>query len=166
VKNVVVFDNDKVEETNMNRLIGAWISDVKKRLLKTKVAERIFKKILPNNNLVCIPDKWQNHPDLLQLCDIVVGCVDTYSERQQLEAECRRYLIPYIDIGMDVNDSKCGYYMSGQVILSMPGMPCMFCTGYLTDEKLGREAARYGNTGGRPQVVWANGVLASLPSAF
>jgi hypothetical protein len=161
VRNVTVFDNDRVEDTNMNRLIGAWFNDVKKRLLKTKVAERIFKKILPNNNLICIPDKWQTRPELLQQCDIVVGCVDTYAERQQLEAECRRYLMPYIDIGMDINSNKGEPYMSGQIILSMPGMPCMFCTGYLTDEKLGLEAAKYGNTGGRPQVVWANGLLAS-----
>ena len=51
--------------------------------------------------------------------------------------------------------------MGGQVILSMPGGPCMFCLGFLTEEKLGREAANYGAAGGRPQVVWPNGVLAS-----
>ena len=33
--------------------------------------------------------------------------------------------------------------------------------GFLTDEKLAAEAARYGNAGPRPQVVWPNGVLAS-----
>lgn len=51
--------------------------------------------------------------------------------------------------------------MGGQVILSMPGSPCMFCVGYLTEEKLGREAAKYGAAGGRPQVAWANGVLSA-----
>jgi hypothetical protein len=33
--------------------------------------------------------------------------------------------------------------------------------GFLTEERLAREAARYGNVGGRPQVIWPNGVLAS-----
>ena len=160
-KNVLVYDDDKVEETNLNRLIGAWYSDVKKKLQKIKIAQRVFKKLLPKNNLVCVAEKWQNKPELLQLCDIVLGGVDTYSERHQLEAECRRYLIPYIDIGMDVNSFQNGPYMSGQVVLTMPAMPCMFCTGYLSEDKLGKEAARYGDTGGRPQVVWANGVLAS-----
>ena len=51
--------------------------------------------------------------------------------------------------------------MSGQIILSAPGGPCMFCMHFLTDEKIGREVANYGAAGGRPQVVWANGVLAS-----
>ena len=48
-----------------------------------------------------------------------------------------------------------------QVILSSPGGPCMRCMGFLTEEKLAQEAARYGNAGRRPQVVWPNGVLAS-----
>ena len=37
----------------------------------------------------------------------------------------------------------------------------MRCMGFLTEEKLAEEAARYGNAGARPQVVWPNGVLAS-----
>jgi hypothetical protein len=51
--------------------------------------------------------------------------------------------------------------MGGQVILSMPGGPCMFCLGFLRDANLAREAALYGAAGGCPQVVWPNGVLAS-----
>jgi hypothetical protein len=33
--------------------------------------------------------------------------------------------------------------------------------GFLTDELLTQEAARYGDAGGRPQVIWSNGVLCS-----
>ncbi|HWJ30353.1 MAG TPA: ThiF family adenylyltransferase, partial [Flavisolibacter sp.] len=98
----------------------------------------------------------------LHSCDIVVGCVDSYAERQQLEAECRRYLIPYIDIGMDVYKvEEEAPAMSGQVMLTLPGSSCFWCYGFLTEEKLAKEAAKYGNVGGRPQVVWPNGILAS-----
>ena len=163
VENILVYDDDKVEETNLNRLIGAWFKDVKKSVQKTSVAKRLIKKILPNAKVECINTRWQQNPELLQRCDVVFGCVDSYSERQQLEAECRRYLIPYIDIGMDVHKSIGEpHIMSGQIILSMPGSPCMSCFGFLTEKKLGLEAAKYGNIGGRPQVVWANGVLASI----
>jgi hypothetical protein len=51
--------------------------------------------------------------------------------------------------------------LPGSTILSSPGEFCMRCMGFLSDEKLAQEAARYGNVGGRPQVVWPNGVLAS-----
>jgi hypothetical protein len=162
VRNVVIFDDDAVEDSNMNRLVGAWFRDVKNKMLKTSIAKRVIKKILPKANVVVINDRWQNRPDVLQSCDIVLGCVDSYAEREQLEAECRRYLIPLIDIGMDVHQSEDQLYsMSGQIILSMPGCSCMRCFGFLTEKKLAQEAAKYGKVGGRPQVVWPNGVLAS-----
>ena len=63
---------------------------------------------------------------------------------------------------MDVHKINTkSYTMSGQIILSMPGSPCMHCFGFLTEEKLAKEASLYGDVGGRPQVVWPNGVLAS-----
>jgi len=162
VKNIAVFDDDKVEDTNLNRLVGSWFSDVKNALLKTAVAERVIKNILPTANVVRVNTRWQDNPELLQSCDLVFGNVDSYAERQQAEAECRRYLIPYIDIGMDVYQvDDDPHAVAGQVILSLPGFPCMSCFGFLTEKKLAQEAAKYGKVGGRPQVVWPNGVLAS-----
>lgn len=66
----------------------------------------------------------------------------------------------YIDIGMDVHGDERPV-IGGQIILSSPCGPCMTCMGFLTAEKLAAEAARYGSAGGRPQVVWPNGALAS-----
>jgi hypothetical protein len=44
----------------------------------------------------------------------------------------------------------------------MPGQPCLRCLGFLTDERINTEAQNYGAVGGKPQVVWPNGVLASF----
>jgi molybdopterin/thiamine biosynthesis adenylyltransferase len=158
----IIFDDDKIEESNLNRLVGGWAKDVTIASKKTLIAERTIKNVLPNAEVQVVNSRWQNNPEELQKCDIVVGCVDSYLERDQLEAECRRYLIPLIDIGMDVHPSGTNeYIMSGQVILSMPGGACMRCMKFITDENLAKEAAKYGNVGGKPQVVWPNGVLAS-----
>jgi len=162
VRNITVFDDDVIEMSNLNRLIGAQHNDIKNKEFKVAIASRLIKSILPQANVTEIKARWQERCEELQKCDIILGCVDTYLARQQLEAECRRFLIPFIDIGMDVFESNdCAYHMSGQVILSMPGMASMKSMGFLTDEKLAAEAAKYGNAGGRPQVVWPNGVLAS-----
>lgn len=162
VKNIFIFDEDRMEETNHNRLIGGWFSDIAKKMLKVDIAKRLIKKIFPKAKVVVKGKRWQECPEILQSCDIVFGSADSYSERQQLEAECRRYLIPLIDIGMDVHkEGDEPYSISGQVILSMPGMPCMTCMGFITEKKLSIEAAKYGKVGGRPQVVWPNGILAS-----
>jgi hypothetical protein len=67
-----------------------------------------------------------------------------------------------VDIGLDVHQSgNEPPRMAGQVIVSMPGELCMTCLGFLTRPKLEKEAEQYGAAGPRPQVVWANGVLAS-----
>lgn len=162
VGNLVIFDNDVVEESNLNRLVGAWASDSKSRIFKTEVAKRVISSVSPKTNVCLINKRWQDASEELQACDVIIGCVDSYVERQQAESECRRYLIPYIDIGMDVHKvDDDPYSISGQVILSLPGKPCLACLGFLTELKLAREAAKYGNIGGRPQVVWPNGVLAS-----
>jgi hypothetical protein len=92
---------------------------------------------------------------------VIFSCVDTFSERKQIETTARRYLIPDIDVGMDVFKVEDGFSIGGQVALSMPGGLCLRCYGILTDARLAREAAEYGAAGHRPQVVWANGVLAS-----
>jgi hypothetical protein len=63
---------------------------------------------------------------------------------------------------MDVHEAPGGYSISGQVVLSSPGGPCLWCLGILNEKRLAQEAGRYGKAGSRPQVVWPNGVLASL----
>lgn len=155
-------DPDAIEDTNTNRLIGGTLADVAKARSKVEIAERIIRGLVPNARIVSVPKDWHEAVDDLKLCDVIVGAVDSFKEREQLERFARRHLIPYIDIGMDLHDlGKSGFLVSGQVILSMPGGPCMRCCGFITDERLEEEARRYGAAGSRPQVVWSNGVLAS-----
>jgi len=157
-----LFDNDAVENSNLNRLVGGTYVDAKKDTPKVDVATRIINGINPTAKIAKLKSRWQDLPERLRACDIVFGCVDSFAERRDLEITTRRYLIPYLDIGMDVH--RTGNeppHMAGQVILSMPGELCMTCLGFLTEEKLAREAERYGAAGSRPQVVWANGILAS-----
>lgn len=156
------FDGDVIDETNLNRLVSAFAADVQDEMPKAVIAERLVQGLLPNANAKMHQGRWQDAPELLRGCDVVIGCVDSFAARRELEVACRRYLIPYVDIGMDVTLVE-GHppRMAGQVILSMPGGPCMFCLGFLTEERIAQEAARYGAAGPRPQVVWPNGVLAS-----
>jgi hypothetical protein len=162
-QNFVLYDADRVEESNLNRMIGAEVADVTDRTLKVDVAERLIRKLWPSAAVRKYAGRWQGHPQLLRSCDIVFGCVDGFAERGELESCTRRYLIPLIDIGMDVQPAVAGQppRMAGQVILSMPGEPCMRCLQFLSESTLAREAARYGAAGHNPQVVWSNGALAS-----
>ena len=155
-------DPQTIEDTNTNRLVGGTLADVEAENPKTVIAERLIRGLQPHARIVSVQDIWQVGTDQLKTADVIIGAVDSFKEREQLERFARRYLTPYIDIGMDVHDlGKMGFLVSGQVILSTPGSPCLRCCGFITDDRLEGEANHYGAAGGRPQVVWSNGVLAS-----
>jgi hypothetical protein len=157
-----IYDGDIAEDSNLNRLIGANENDPVKEPPKIEIARRIIKGLRGNAIVDAYNCRWQDNPEPLRGCDIIFGSVDGFSQRRELEACARRYLIPLIDIGMDVHcvDDEPPR-MGGQVILSMPGDPCMFCLGFLNKRVLAQEGERYRDAGDRPQVVWPNGVLAS-----
>lgn len=159
---LLVSDFDKVDTSNLNRMIGSRPEDAENNALKTDVIERMAGEINPSVDVIKLNGLWQEHEIKLRSCDVIVGCVDKYAERDGLERFCRRYKIPYVDIGMDVHIVETGYSISGQIILSVSGGPCMRCLGFLTDAKLALEQGHYGEAGGKPQVVWPNGVLASI----
>ncbi|MGH7626138.1 MAG: HesA/MoeB/ThiF family protein, partial [Gemmatimonadaceae bacterium] len=162
VENIRVADGDRIDESNLNRLVGATADDVDARRIKVEIASRIASAVNRSVNIMTHEGPWQQRAELFRSSDIIVGCVDSFAQRQEAEVLARRFAIPYIDIGMDVHQvGDDPPRIGGQLILSMPGGPCMTCLGFLTPDKLAREAARYGAAGGRPQVVWSNGVLAS-----
>lgn len=162
----VLCDDDVIENSNLNRLVGATVSDVKRCLRKTAIAKRVIRGLQPLNRIDDKPGKWQEKMEHLRDCDIIFGCLDSFLARRDLEGFCRRCFIPLIDIGMDVPSSGEHPEIYGQVVLSLPGCPCLHCMGVLSERTLSQEAQNYGNAGERPQVVWSNGVLASTAVGF
>ena len=158
----VCVDPDIVEDSNLNRLVGATAADAENATPKADVAERMVRGLVAAPRFLALACRWQDATEALAECDIIVGGVDSYRERSELEAFCRRMMIPCIDMGMDVHDLGDQFAIGGQVILSSPGGPCLWCLGVLTDARLEQEAQKYGAAGGKPQVVWPNGVLASF----
>lgn len=158
-----VIDPDIIEPSNLNRLVGATQADIEAKRPKVSIAERTIKGIRPGIHVDVAQAKWQQSDHLIKDAHVVFGCLDGYRQRMFLESAARRYLLPYIDIGMDVTEVAAHEYaIAGQMIASFPGYPCMQCIGFLTPERLSREENDYGDAGMNPQVVWTNGTLASL----
>lgn len=162
VQNFMICDPDKVEDTNLNRLIGATEQDATAGTRKVDVAARLVLGLAPHARIARMFGPWEEHASTLRSADIIFGCLDSYRARRDVELFSRRYLIPLVDIGLDVVSAEGEPpQMSGQVIASVAGFPCMACLGFLNEVTLAKEAARYGDAGVRPQVVWGNGILAS-----
>lgn len=192
----VLVDPDDIDETNTNRLVGGTLADVYRRPArfavlrrlvrylnrlaggtldhidiepaKVGIGARVVRGLNPRARIIAVHQRWQKATEALRSADVIVGALDSFRERDELERFARRYLIPYIDLGMDVHclSGRTGSLVSGQVILSTPGGPCLRCCGLVTEERLREEAHEYGKAGARPQVVWPNGVLASAATGL
>lgn len=162
IGNCVVVDPDTIEDHNLNRLIGGKFMFLKRGKAKVVIARDLILGIQPTARVQMERSLWQVAAESLRRCDVIVGGLDSFRARDELERFCRQNLIPYIDMGMDVTKVGDGFLVAGQVLLSSPGGPCLRCVGVVTDERLSEEAAQYGAAGGKPQVVWPNGVLASI----
>jgi hypothetical protein len=172
VGRIIVIDPDLYENSNRHRLVGAE----RKHLGQPKVdifhrlAKRIGLGARVHRIRAAIPDS--EAVRALLKADVIVGCVDTLFTRADLQEIASRYLIPYIDIGTTIRpipDAAGGdsrVVVSGNVLSFIPGSFCMWCSGFLSDEKLMQE--QNGPTRGyfeknnqEAQVISFNGLVAS-----
>src|SRR5438309_335121 len=65
-----LFDHDLVEESNLNRLIGANRQDVLKATPKVEIAARLIRGVNPSATVASIQCKWQEAAAQLRLCEI------------------------------------------------------------------------------------------------
>lgn len=165
-KNYVLCDFDCLESSNLNRLVGATVSDLEGPngpTLKMEIAIRLIKGLVPDAEIKQVHSRFQVEPTAFRSCNIIFGCLDGLKNRDDLENLCRSNGIPYFDIGMDVLvDGLEHPEMFGQVIASIPGKPCMRCFGFLNDKNIGDEVSQYGQAGDHPQVIWPNATLSAM----
>jgi len=103
VGNLMAIDDQLVEESNLGRLIGATEADID-ITPKTTVAHRTAHGIDSSINLTESRARFPSSETIASLkeADIIVACLDTFRAREAINAFCRRYLIPLIDIGIAI----------------------------------------------------------------
>lgn len=160
-QDVVFCDPQHIADTNLNRLVGGTVQDVRENAFKTHIAARLYRGLQPTATIDDHPLGWEAKISALRRCDVIFGAIDGFAARRDLEAFCRNHLIPLVDIGMKVlRPENEAPEIRGQVILSMPGETCMHCLQFLTAANLAEDVQVY-DKDPQPQVVWPNGILAS-----
>lgn len=170
VGHIIPVDGELVDDPNLNRMVGATSADVGKTY-KTAVMHRLITAIDPTIKVHEVRKRFQDPEGLeaIKTADVVISCVDTLTAREEINAFCRRYHLPLIDIGMSIEtkDDRL-VWARGQVVVVTPDSACLRCGPLLSDEALARERAERPpgydlnpNTVGDPQVIFMNGVLAS-----
>lgn len=175
VSSFVLADDDVVDETNLNRLVGATIDDAHTTTRKVQVAERTIRALHSSPRVLDV-GSLRSMPALSELkcTDILVGCVDNDGARLVLAELAAAYHIPYLDIGVGVEASLEGEVVGGRVSFFVPPGPCLVCadeidfdeaaedleTESLRQIRLERGYARDRRI--EPAVIPLNGVLVSL----
>ena len=165
---LIPIDREFVDETNTGRLVGSGYEDIDVTP-KTAIARRLARAVDPKIEVVEVRDQFPSKESIaaLKRADVIVACLDSFHARESINAFARRYLIPLVDIGMQIEtkDEKL-LFAQGQVVVALPGEACLRCT-LVTNAALEREKRErppgYDRNpdAGDPQVVSMNGVLAS-----
>lgn len=173
VERFTLIDFDTVEETNLNRLVGAGRAHVGEP--KIEVARRLVEGINPCANVRTVRGDVADDEVARSLlgCDFIFLCTDSHASRAIVSQIAYQYLIPTIDMGVSISvrDGRLAY-VTGRIQLLAPGLPCLHCMGWLNGEQIRREMltpeARAGDPyiigfhEPQPSVISLNATVASL----
>jgi len=148
VGQLVLFDDDLVEVTNLNRLHGARRADADAMRPKVEVVAREIAELGLGTRVVPVRG-WIGDPrcrDALKACDVIFGCTDDHDGRLFLNRLAYFYLIPVLDMGLAIDPAPDGSVLgdlTGRVTVLTPGAPCLLCRGIVDpvaarDEELRR----------------------------
>ena len=178
VQEFVLVDDDIIEESNLNRLIGASIEDAKNRTPKVDIAKRVINSINPAAKVMQLFKNLRSEEAIDSLCqisEIIFACVDNDSSRLILTEFAAAYNKTLIDSGTEIINNQEFQEFGGRVIVARPGDFCLLCADQIdlgiaqqeleTDqEKIYRQTLGYG-LGEKmpdPSVVSLNSIIAGL----
>ncbi|MGE3957423.1 MAG: ThiF family adenylyltransferase [Vicinamibacterales bacterium] len=139
VGRITVIDGDRVEASNVSRVLGATIRDVGVAW-KVDVAARYAEQL----GLSTRVDVHRGHlgadvpTATLEACDVVLSCVDRHAPRALLNRLSYERAFPLIDMGSAFRVDTTGRLTAGvgRVVVVGPGRPCLGCWGHINPHRL------------------------------
>lgn len=139
-RDITTIDPDHVDETNLNRLIGAGPGDI--GMAKVAVAKRMTGFISPETRIhpilgdIVDADMAAMIPDF----DVVFLCTDSHASRAVANQAAYQYGVPTIDMGVNITVAEQRItHITGRVQMLAPGLPCLTCTRALDPAQIRRE---------------------------
>jgi len=176
VNRLTLIDDDTVETSNLNRLIGAGTEDVGRE--KTQVVARELRRANPAIQCQSLSVNLRSRIALeaLMNASTVFGCVDNDGARLLMTELCAAYKKTYTDSATEVIGAGASepFDFGGRVVVSVPGEFCLLCAGELDVETAKRDLetasvqqTRIAHGYGVPQadapaVVSLNGIIANI----
>jgi len=178
VGEITLIDSEELTDTDRNRNVYAYSSDLVPGTSKLDIAERYIKLSNENIKINKVPDTFVSERafNYIKKSTHVFGCLDNEGSRLILNELCSAYELKYLDLASDIPVDSPGEF-GGRILINWDGDGCLYCLDQLDlkeaqedlsteDEKKDNERI-YGvnlellNRSG-PSVVSLNGVVASL----
>jgi proteasome lid subunit RPN8/RPN11 len=143
VRRITVVDGDKVESSNLSRVLGASARDVGKTW-KVDVAARYAEQLGLGTEVTCI--RGHLGKDVcsadIEGCDIALSCVDRHLPRALLNRLSYEKGVPLIDMGSAFRVDANGRITDGvgRVVIVGPTRPCLACWGHIDPNRIRIEA--------------------------
>jgi molybdopterin/thiamine biosynthesis adenylyltransferase len=170
VGELVLIDDDRMDKTNLPRLLAAEIGDIDQ--FKTDIAVRNARRASPDIRLTVIPERVETIAarQVLKTCDWIFLAADSHSARHWVNATVHQYLIPATQIGVKIPVDAGGNVGQIHAIARyfVPGDGCMWCNHLIDPTELAidmhpeheRWPARYVQGVQAPSVITLNGLAA------
>lgn len=180
VASFVLVDDDHVDHSNLNRLVGAYPEDAQERQPKVHVAQRHINKINPDAKCIAIDRNLRTKVALSALmedCPVIFGCVDHDGPRLVLMELAAAYDKILIDSAVELfpKDGLLSDQDGGRVVVCRPGEYCLDCARQIDTEHAKMELDSpevcelrrkhgYGlaDVGPSPAVITINAIVANL----
>lgn len=128
VRHFLLIDPDVVDETSLNRLVGATQRDLGRP--KVLVARRSIRRVAPEAKVRAVRGDILDAKvgRLLTGVDFVFCCTDSHGSRYVVNQLAYQYFVPCIDMGVVINvhDGKVTHF-DGRIQMLAPGLSCLVC---------------------------------------
>ena len=166
-------DDDRVEKSNLSRIVGATASDAIHGVMKVLVAQRLILQANTRANIQIVADDVAKESVAKELisCDYIFLAADTMRARLVFNALVHQYLIPGVQLGSKIRSDPSGKLVD---VISVnrpvrPGQGCLWCNQLIDPNQLAKEAKtdedrkaqEYGVEEPNPSVISLNAISAS-----
>ncbi len=164
VRKFILVDPDRIDSTNLNRVVGAYASDIGR--FKTDIAAEMIARIVSDPVLHRIVGDVTRTRFARELrsADFIFSCTDSHGSRAVIQQIAYQYLIPCIDVGSVISasdDHITGIH--GRVQALAPGLPCFTCCELLDSEEVRRDMM---NAEERQRDVYIQGANEPAPAVI